>query len=127
MMSSLLLPRTAVALVWIYQGFWCKLVGHAPHHQKILETAPFLNCSRARQALVGLGCFECVLAAWVLSGIRPREAAVMQTVLLVSMNTAGLLWARSLISDTMGMLLQNFVFLLLAWVAAGELGSYAGA
>lgn len=124
-MSSLLLPRTAIALVWIYQGFWCKLLGHAPHHQKIVEATPFFNSSLARQALVALGFFECVLAAWVLSGIHPHEAAVMQTILLVSMNTAGIWWARSLISDTVGMLLQNFVFLLLAWVAAGELVSYA--
>lgn len=37
------------------------------------------------------------------------------------MNTAGLFWARSLIADPVGMLLQNFVFLLLFWVAAGQL------
>ena len=49
----------------------------------------------------------------------------MQTLLLVSMNAAGLLWARRLISEPAGMLLQNFVFLMLAWVAAGQLGSYA--
>jgi hypothetical protein len=126
MTSSLLLPRTAIALVWIYQGFWCKLLGRAPHHQKIVGTAPFLNPSRARQALVVLGLIECVLAAWVLSGIRPHEAALMQTLLLVSMNAAGLLWAGSLIPDRVGMLLQNFVFLVLAWIAAGELGFYAG-
>jgi uncharacterized membrane protein YphA (DoxX/SURF4 family) len=126
MMSSLFLPRTAIALVWIYQGFWCKLLGHAPHHQKIVESTPFFNSSLARPALLGLGLFECALAAWVVSGIRAREAAVVQTVLLVFMNTAGILWARSLISDTAGMLLQNFAFLLLAWVAAGELGCYAG-
>ena len=124
-MPSLLLPRTAIALVWIYHGLWCKLLGHAPHHQKIVETAPFLDSFRARQALVALGFLECVLAAWVLSGIRAREAAVMQTLLLVSMNAAGLLWARRLISDPAGMLLQNFVFLILAWAAAGQLGSYA--
>jgi uncharacterized membrane protein YphA (DoxX/SURF4 family) len=121
-MPSLLLPRIAIASVWIYQGFWCKLLGHAPHHQKIVETAPFLGPFRARQALVALGVLECVVAAWVLSGIRAREAAVMQTLLLLSMNTAGLLWARRLIFDPVGMLLQNIVFLLLAWIVAGELG-----
>ncbi len=126
MTLSLLLPRTAIALVWIYQGFWCKLLGHAPHHRNVVETVPFFNSSRARQALLLLGLIECVLAAWVLSGFRAREAALMQTVLLVSMNTAGLLWARSQIPDPVGMLLQNFVFLLLAWVAAGQLGFYAG-
>ena len=126
MMSSLLLPRTAIALVWIYQGVWCKLLGHAPLHQKIVGTVPFLNSSRTRQVLVALGFYECVLGAWVLSGIRAHEAALLQTLLLVSMNAAGLFWARRLISEPVGMLLQNLVFLVLAWVAAGEIGFYAG-
>ncbi len=121
-MPSLLLPRVAIALVWLYQGLWCKLLNCAPHHQKIVATVPFLNSSHARQALVAIGSLECVLAAWVLAGFRAHEAALMQTLLLGFMNTAGLLWARRLILDPVGMLLQNAVFLLLAWVAAGELG-----
>lgn len=120
-MPSLLLPRTAIALVWLYQGLWCKLLDHSPHHQKIVGTVPFLNSSQARQALFALGCLECALAVWVLSGLRSNEAALVQTLLLASMNTAGLFWARSLIADPLGMLLQTFVFLLLVWVAAGKL------
>ena len=56
MAISLLLPRLAVASVWIYQGLWCKLLGHAASHQKIVETTPFLNSSRAREALFVLVC-----------------------------------------------------------------------
>jgi hypothetical protein len=124
-MPALLLPRIAIASVWLFQGLWCKLLRRAARHQEIVGTVPFLSGPQARQALSLLGVLECLLAAWVLSGFRAREAALIQTVLLASMNTAGLLWARSLIPDWMGMLLQNFVFLLLAWIAAGELGSYA--
>jgi len=120
-MPGLLFPRIAIASVWIYQGFWCKLLGHAPHHQKIMETAPCLGAFRARQALFALGVLECVIAAWVLSGIRAREAAMIETLLLLSMNAAGLLWAHRLILDPVGMLLQNIVFLLLAWIVAGPL------
>lgn len=126
-MSSLMLPRIAIASVWIYQGLWCKLLGHAPHHRKIVETTPFLNASRARQFLTALGVFECLLAAWAFSGIRAREAAAVQTVLLISMNTVALLRARNLISDPVGMLLQNCVFLILAWIAAGQFDCYAAA
>lgn len=121
-MPRLLLPRAAIAMVWLYQGLWCKLLNRAPGHQKIVATAPFLNSSQARHALVALGCLECVLAAWVLSGFRTHEAALIETLLLGFMNTAGLVWARRLIPDPMGMLLQNAVFLLLAWTAAGEIG-----
>ncbi len=126
-MRSLLVTRTAIALVWFYQGLWCKLLGRSPQHQKIVATVPFLCSLQAYRAMMVLGSLECVLAAWVLSGFRAPEAALAQTLLLASMNAAGLLWARNLITDPVGMLLQNFVFLLLAWVAAGQLGSYAAA
>lgn len=127
MMSSLMLPRIAVASVWIYQGLWCKLLGHAPHHRRIVEATPFFNSLWARRALVVLALFECGLGAWVLSGIRAHVAAMVQTVLLVSMNTTALLRARNLISDPAGMLLQNAAFLMLAWIAAGQLDCYAAA
>ena len=35
-MPSLLLPRAAIALVWLYQGLWMKLLGRAPRHQKMV-------------------------------------------------------------------------------------------
>lgn len=124
-MISLLLPRIAIASVWIYQGFWCKLLGHAPQHQKIVATTAFLTPALARNALVALGVFECMLAAWVVTGLWAREAAVIETLLLIGMNTTALLRARDLIPDPVGMLLQNSVFLILAWIAAGQLRFYA--
>jgi uncharacterized membrane protein YphA (DoxX/SURF4 family) len=123
-MPSLLILRAAIASVWLYQGLWLKLLGRAPRHQEIVGTVPFLKSRQSRYALLLLGTLECVLAAWVLSGFRAREAALMETLLLGLMNAAGLLWARNLIPEPAGMLLQNCVFLLLAWVAAGS-GSYA--
>jgi DoxX-like protein len=122
-MSSLLLSRVAIALVWLYQGLWLKLLGGGPRHQKIVGAVPFLNTSQARQALLALGFLECFLAVWVISGFRAREAALIETLLLGCMNAAGLAWARNLIPDPVGMLLQNFVFVVLAWIA----GSYATA
>ncbi len=126
-MLSLALPRAAIALVWLYQGLWCKLLGRATRHGKIVGKVSFLNAAQARQALLVLGSMECVLAAWVISGFRAREAALVETLLLGSMNAAGLLWARKLIPDPVGMLLQNLAFLVLAWMAAGQMGFYAAA
>jgi uncharacterized membrane protein YphA (DoxX/SURF4 family) len=119
------LARAAIASVWLYQGLWCKLLGRMPHHEAIVGAVPFLSASQAHAVLLALGSVECVLAAWVLCGIRAREAALTQTLLLVSMNAAGLFWASRTIPDPAGMLLQNFVFLTLAWVAAGEFRPHA--
>lgn len=126
LMTSLLLTRAAIASVWLYQGLWCKILGRVSHHEAIVGGVPFLSPSQARGVLLVLGSFESMLAAWVVSGIHATEAALAQTLLLVSMNAAGLIWARRMIPDPVGMLLQNFVFLLLAWFAAGESGPYAG-
>ena len=113
-----MLIRISIALVWLYQGLWCKLLGRAPRHEKVIAAAPFFG-RHARLALVLLGVFECALAAWVLSGWRMAEAALAQTALLLGMNAGGVLWARAIIPDPAGMVFQNFAFVLLAWAAAG--------
>jgi len=122
---NILWPRVVIASVWLYQGVWCKLLGRAPRHQEIVEAAAFLDPAQARLLLYGLGAFECVLAAWMLSGIALREAAAAQTLVLVSMNITAMFRARDLISDPIGMLLQNTAFLTLVWVASGDLHCYA--
>ena len=120
-MDNLQLIRLSIASVWLYQGLWCKLLGRMPRHQAVLTAVPVLTGIRARAALLFLGAAECGIAVWVLSGRHPRQAALVQTGLLAAMNAGGLVWARRLIADPPGMLLQNLVFLLTAWVAAGEL------
>ena len=124
-MNRLLLLRAAVALVWLYQGLWCKLLGRAACHAAIVDGVPFLKTSQARTAVAALGAFECLLALWILDGRYPYASAFTQTLLLIGMNTGALVWSRRLIPDPAGMLLQNLAFILLAWIAAGEFNVYA--
>jgi DoxX-like family len=123
-MPNLRLIRAAVALVWLYQGFWCKLLGRMPRHEAVIGAARFLSASQAHAALLILGAFECILAGWVLTGRQARKAALAETALLLAMNTGGILWASRIIPDPVGMLLHNFAFVLLAWVATGESSLY---
>jgi hypothetical protein len=112
------LIRASIALVWLYEGLWCKLLGGMPRHAEVIAATPFLGPVTARAALITLGLAECGIAAWVLSGQRMRQAALMQTVLLVAMNAGGTIWARRLIPDPGGMIVQNLAFLVLIWIAA---------
>jgi hypothetical protein len=107
--------RFPLAAVWLYQGFWCKLLGRSPRHRRIVASVP-----GAAGLLPAIGAAECALAAWILSGRLPRGAAIAQTALLAGMNAGGLLWAEHEISDPAGMILQNAAFLSLAWVVAKE-------
>ena len=120
-MSRLLLPRIAVTSIWLYQGAWCKILGRAPQHLQIIETTQLLSTGWVRRALLALGIFESVLAIWACSGVLPHQSALVQTILLISINSIALSRARTLIPDPAGMLLQNFVFLTLVWIAAGVL------
>ena len=109
--------RGAIAAVWLYEGLWCKILAGAPHQEAIASSISRLCSLSPKLALAGVGIFECLLAAWVLSARKPRAAAAVQTVLLTGMNTAGLLWARRFIPDPAGMVVQNFAFLTLVWHA----------
>jgi len=114
------MPRLAVALVWLYQGLWCKLLGRCPGHRAIVEAVPGLAGPTGAVVLIGLGTIETGLAVWVLSGWRPRWAAVAQTLLLIGMNGGGLLWGREHIADPGALITQNLAFLTLVWLVAAR-------
>lgn len=114
------LIRASIALVWLYQGLWCKLLGQVPQHEAVVAATPFIGPAAARTVLITLGSAECCVAAWVLSGQRMRHAALAQTALLVAMNAGGTIWAWRLIPDPGSMIVQNFAFLVLIWIAAED-------
>ena len=114
------LIHVAVAAVWLYEGLWCKLLGGEPNQARIVGAVPQLGARFVGPSLKMLGIVEVVLALWVLSRLAPVVCAVAQTVLLVALNTCGLLFARKLIHDPPGMLVKNFAFLVLVWVSASS-------
>jgi hypothetical protein len=121
-LPPLLLLRSAVAAVWLYEGLWCKLLGRERHQVEVVEAVPRLGPLLGRHVLFGLGLVETAIAVWVISGVAPGLCAVVQTVLLVTLNANGLLWARHVIHDPGGMVVKNVSFLLLAWTAAAMSG-----
>lgn len=117
------LARGAIALVWLYHGLWCKVLGRCPEQAAIVAAVPGLDGPLASLMVVGLGLGETALAGWVLSGRAPRAAAVVQTILLVAMNGGGLVWGRAHIADPGAMIVQNLAFLALVWLVAGRPGA----
>lgn len=112
----LLVGRCAIALVWFYQGMWCKVLGRTPRHAQVVEAAPLFTVASAHIFLVSLGWFETLLGVAVLSGRFPQLTAMTEIGLLVGMNTGGLLWASKIIPDPAGMIVQNFAFAVLIWI-----------
>lgn len=112
------LPSAAVAGVWIYHGFWCKVAGRCPDQLRIVQDLPGMPRRLAEPALVGLGLVEMALAAWVISGRLPRKAAIAETALLTVMNGGGLAWGRRHIAAPKALVAENLAFLALLWWAA---------
>jgi hypothetical protein len=112
------LISAAVAAVWLYEGLWCKLLRGEPREFEVVKAVPRYGPRFGVPFLMTLGVVEVTVALWVLSGIAPFLCVLTQTVLLVSLNASGLLWAWDVIHDPRGMIVKNFAFLVLAWVAA---------
>jgi hypothetical protein len=69
-----------------------------------------------------LGAAEVMIAVWVMLGITPGLCAIVQTALLVVLNVNGLVWARHIIHDPVGMVVKNTAFLVLVWVCGALAG-----
>jgi len=121
----LVVVRSAVAAVWLYEGLWCKLLGREPHQMEVVKAVPSLGPLLGRYVLLVLGAVEVSLAVWILSGVTPGICAIAQTCLLIALNANGLLWARHVIHDPAGMVVKNISFLLLAWSGAAMSGPHS--
>ena len=108
--------RLAVAAVWLYEGFWCKILGKEPTQELVVNSVPKLGPQFGRVFLKLLGVGEAALGIWVISGWTPGMCAVFQAALLIVLNINGLLWARHIIRDPGGMVVKNAAFLVLAWI-----------
>ncbi|MBB6143823.1 hypothetical protein HNQ77_001772 [Silvibacterium bohemicum] len=119
---SLVLIRSSVAAVWLYEGLWCKVLGRMPSQVDVVSAVPRFGRRLGLPFLRALGVVEVGLAVWVLSGGAPGACAIIQAGLLILLNVNGLLWARNLIHDPAGMIVKNAAFLLLVWVCGAMPG-----
>ncbi|MEU6840526.1 DoxX-like family protein [Streptomyces sp. NPDC046716] len=110
--------RGAIALVWFYEGWWCKVWPGRADQRAIVGDVPFLADGAQTAALVAIGLAEVALGLWVLTGRRARSAAVVQTVLVAGFNAGGLLFSPGQIQEPGRMLTQNLAFVVLIWMVS---------
>lgn len=119
----LVVIRASVAVVWVYEGLWCKILGRVRSQVEVVTAVPRLGPRFGAAFLKMLGVVEVALAVWVLAGVAPGVCAITQTTLLVVLNANGLLWARRIIHEPAGMIVKNVAFLVLVWVCGAIPGS----
>jgi len=112
--------RAVIAAVWLYEGFWNKLLGRAQREAQVVAAVPRFGPRFGLLFLKALGVIEVAIAIWVMWGVLPGACALTQITLLIILNANGLMWARHIIHDPAGMVIKNLAFLVLVW-ACGAL------
>ena len=106
MKALLLSVRLSMALVWLYNGLWLKIVAHDAHHRAIVA-AVFGADWRANLALLLIGCAETLLGLGIASGIAWRLVNIVQIGVLLAMNLVGIFFGGGEIAHPLGLLIQN--------------------
>jgi uncharacterized membrane protein YphA (DoxX/SURF4 family) len=109
--------RLVLAGVWLHQGLWAKILDGDPSHREIVGRLPGMNPDRARAVTAGIGALEVCMAAWVLSGVRPRACAAAQTALMFGFNAGALTFAHDSIESPARLLARNTGIAAVAWLA----------
>lgn len=73
-----------IALVWVINGFFCKLLNLVPRHQQIVERILGTNDSRLLTVLIGLA--EIGMAVWILTRVYTKLNAIVQILVIGTMN-----------------------------------------
>ena len=74
-----------IAAIWMVNGLFCKVLNLVPRHQKIVAT--ILGTGYSRLFTIAIGLSEFIMAIWILSGIKSRLNAIVQILIIATMNT----------------------------------------
>ena len=102
-----------IATVWLVNGLFCKLLNLVPRHQEIVAGILGNNHSRGLTILIGLS--EVLMAAWILSRIKSRLNAIIQMVVIGSMNILEFLLVPELLLWGKANVFFAFLFILLIY------------
>jgi|GEM_PF-334245 len=84
-----------IALVWIINGLFCKVLNFVPRHEQIV--ARVLGESHARLFTLLIGIAEVLMAVWILLRIKPAINATLQIVIVLTMNVIEFIYASDLL------------------------------
>jgi DoxX-like family len=74
----------SIALVWLINGLFCKVLNLVPRHEQIV--AEILGPVFAAPLTRTIGVLEVGMAVWILSKWYPRRCAWVQIALVLTMN-----------------------------------------
>ena len=115
--SKLLLAvRIALALVWLYNGLWLKVIELDAHHLKIVAAAASGSGMQPEFLLRLIGSCETLLALGILSGLFFRFVNYFQIFIVLAMNLVGGISSGGEIPHPFGLIISNLPLIMCALV-----------
>lgn len=102
-----------IALVWLINGLFCKLLNLVPRHQMIV--ARILGDSYSFIITKGIGIGEVLMCIWILSRYQNKINAIIQMSVIATMNIIEFYSARDLLLWKSGNIVFAFIFILLIY------------
>lgn len=84
-----------LSLVWLINGLFCKVLNMVPRHQLIVERILGADNGFLFTKLIGIT--EICMFIWIISRIKPRWCAIVQMVIVATMNTIEFIVAPDLL------------------------------
>jgi len=104
----------SIALVWLVNGLFCKLLNMVPRHQEIVRR--ILGSDHAFLLTKAIGVGEMLMVVWIVSRIKSKWCAIAQIGLVVTMNTIEAILAPDLLLFGHGNLLVALVFVIVVYI-----------
>ncbi len=73
-----------IALVWLANGLFCKILNLVPRHQEIV--GQILGGLFELLLTRTIGILECLMFLWILIGFKSKFCAVFQIIIIMTMN-----------------------------------------
>jgi len=84
-----------IAVIWLINGLFCKVLNWVPRHEMIVVR--ILGENYAHHLILIIGFFEILIAVWILSGIKQKLNAIIQLIIIGSMNIIEFIFAEDLL------------------------------
>ncbi len=103
----------SLAVVWIVNGLFCKVLDLVPRHEKIVGR--ILGADHARLFTIAVGSAEIFMAIWILSSIKTRLNTILQILVVAIMNSLEFILVPDLLLWGKWNSLFAFIFILVVY------------
>jgi uncharacterized membrane protein YphA (DoxX/SURF4 family) len=110
--------RVVLAVIWLYNGLWLKVIVVEPHHLIIMKGVVAGTDMSPVLLLKLIGSLETLLAVGILSGALNRFVNFFQIAILLLMNAIGIICGKGAIPHPVGLILSNLPMVMCALMVA---------